>query len=90
MNLENFMQKTVQKKGILGLGSDDPRITKVNQHIVMAEEIFENRRSMEIQRPKIKDQVLTKLRNCLAGPAFLIGLRKNTKEIDEYLKKREK
>jgi hypothetical protein len=55
MDRENFMQKTVQRKGILGLGSDDPKVTKDNQQIVMAEEIFENRRSMEIQRPKIKD-----------------------------------
>ena len=45
---------------------------------------------MEIQRPKIKEQVLTKLRNCLAGPAFLIGLKKNTIEIDEYMKKYER
>lgn len=56
----------------------------------MAEEIFENRRNLEIQRPKIKEQVLTKLRNCLAGPAFLIGLKKNTTEIDEYMKKYER
>jgi radical SAM superfamily enzyme with C-terminal helix-hairpin-helix motif len=30
MDLQNFMQKTVQRKGILGLGTDDPKVTKVN------------------------------------------------------------
>ena len=56
----------------------------------MAEEIFENRRNLEIMRPKIKEQVLTKLRSCLAGPAFLVGLKQGTKEIDDYLHKYER
>ena len=49
--------------------------------------MFENRRNLNIKRPKIKDSVLGKLKNGLATPALLIMLKRNTKEIDDYLAK---
>ena len=86
VNFENFVQKTVRKKGILGLGAEDPHITKVNQQILMLEEIFENRRNLKIKRPRIKDQVMEKLRNSIATPAFLKSLKKESRRIDKYLR----
>jgi len=86
VDFENFVQKTVRKKGILGLGSEDPHVTKVNQQILVLEEIFENRRNLKIKRPRIKDQVFEKLRNSIATPAFLKGLKKESRRIDKYLR----
>ena len=49
--------------------------------------MFENRRHLDITRPKIKDSVLGKLRNGLAGPAFLIQMKSDHREIDKYMAK---
>jgi hypothetical protein len=49
--------------------------------------MFENRRHLDITRPKIKDSVLAKLKNGLAGPAFLIQLASDHRDIDKYMKK---
>ena len=84
MNFENFVQKTVRKKGILGLASEDPHVAKINSQILMLEEIFENRRNLDIKRPKCKD-VFDKLRNSIATPAFLNDLRNESRKIDKYL-----
>jgi len=71
----------------MGLATDDPRITSVNNQILMLEEIFENRRNMKIKRPMIKNHVMSKLRNGLATPAFLNWLGKEKRDIDKYILK---
>ena len=52
--------------------------------------MFENRRNLDITRPRIKDSVMTKLKNGLAGPAFLIQLKSDHREIDKYMAKYKK
>jgi hypothetical protein len=44
---------------------------KMNSQILLLEDIFENRRHKNMKRPKIKDQVLNNLNNCIATPSFL-------------------
>ena len=87
IDFNKFVQKVVQRKGILGVSTEDPKITRINQQILIQEEMFENRRHLDITRPKIKDSVLRKLRNGLAGPAFLIQMKNDHREIDKYMAK---
>lgn len=52
--------------------------------------MFENRRNLDITRPKIKESVMAKLKNGLAGPAFLIQMKSDHREIDKYMAKYKK
>ena len=54
MKLDRFVQTTVRNKGISGVEQEDPYVFRVNNQIVMLEEMFESRKSLPIKRPNIK------------------------------------
>lgn len=94
IDADDFNQKESRRRGIPFPPKEvedtlmsDPRTLKVNHDMLIKEAMFENRRNLNIKRPKIKDHVLGKLRNGLATPALLIMLKRSTKEIDDYLAK---
>ena len=71
----------------MGLSTEDPSVTRINNQILLLEEIFESRRNLDIKRPSIKEHVFAKMDTGIASPAFLKDMKVQRKEIDKYLKK---
>lgn len=94
MKFESFLQKNINKKGVVGetncnpaSKNEDPYIYKVNSSILLMEEIFEKRRTQDMKRPPIKAQVMRGLQNCVATPQFLLQLRKQQKKDENLILK---
>ena len=49
------------------------------------EQVFENRKHQDINRPSLKGQVMNQSLNSVAGQPFLTSLKNQQKEIDKFL-----
>jgi hypothetical protein len=80
VELENYINKVNNKCGIHPLEDNSDSqlnqyINKTNKHILMLEQIFENRKAKGIKRPIVKSQVMNQLLKAKAGQQFINDIR---------------